>query len=267
MAASPNIVSCGNSMKFTQSEATAAQRTWLFYLSNSADGTPATGKTISGADFRISKNGAAFANAAGTVTELALGWYTMVFAVADLDTLGVLACEISGEAGVDALHVSHQITLFDHNVATVALTDGSLTAAKFATDSIAAAAIAADAVSELQSGLATSANVDAVDKKVRNTTHALGTITGASGNSTGVSMKDATKAVITATGTFDSGTITVQVCADPQAAAPVWVDVAGATLTANGSKTINGPANAVRARLSGATAATVVVTAEISRPI
>lgn len=267
MAASPNIVSHGDSMKFTQSEATAAQRTWLFYLSNSADGTPATGKTISGADFRISKNGAAFANATGTVTELALGWYTMVFATADLDTLGVLACEISGEAGVDTLHVSHQITLFDHNVATVALTDGSLTAAKFATDAIAAAAIAADAVTEIQADLATQADVAAVDAKVRNTTHALGTITGSSGSSTGVSMKDATKTVITATGTFGGGTIAVEVCADPQAAVPVWVAVPSATLTANGSKTVNGPANAVRATLSGATDATIVVTAEVSRPI
>ena len=48
MAASPNIVSTGSPMVFTQSEGTAAQATWPFYLSNAADGTAATGKTISG---------------------------------------------------------------------------------------------------------------------------------------------------------------------------------------------------------------------------
>jgi hypothetical protein len=257
MAASPNIVSHGDSMIFTKDEATAGERTWLFYLSNTADGTPATGKTLATTDFKISKNGAAFANAAGTVTELSLGWYKMVFAAADLDTLGHLACELSGEAGVDTLHVAHQIVNFDLNTATVALADDGLTAAK----------LAADAITEIQTDLATQADVEAVDVKVYNTTHALGTIAGATGNSAGVSMKHATKAVITATGTFDSGTITVQVCADPQAAVPVWVDVPSATLTANGSKTVNGPANAVRARLSGATAATIVVTAEVSRPV
>lgn len=115
MAASPNIVSHGDPMTFTQSEATAAQRTWLFYLSNSADGTPATGKTLATTDFKISKNGAAFGNAVGTITEVSLGWYKMVFDAGDVDTVGALACELSGEAGVDTLHVVHQVVVDDTN--------------------------------------------------------------------------------------------------------------------------------------------------------
>lgn len=145
MAASPNIVSRGDSLILTQSEATAAQRTWLFYLSNSADGTAATGKTIATSDFQISKAGGAFADATGTVTEISLGWYKMVFLAGDLDTIGALACHIT-EAGVDTLLVVHQITALDLNTATVALTAASITTATFAAGAIDAAAIGVGAI-------------------------------------------------------------------------------------------------------------------------
>jgi hypothetical protein len=123
MAASPNIVSTGSPMRFTQSEATAAQATWSFYLSNAADGTPATGKTLATTDFKISKAGGAFGNAAGTITEMSLGWYKIVFSAADLDTLGCLACELSGEAGVDTLHVSHQVVADDQYTGAAGIAD------------------------------------------------------------------------------------------------------------------------------------------------
>ena len=122
----PLGISFGSPMMFTQSEATAAQATWLFYLANSADGSAATGKTIATTDFKISKNGAAYGNATGTVTEASLGWYKMVFAAADLDTIGALSCELSGESGVCPLRVVHQITAFDHNTA---LTTATIAAA------------------------------------------------------------------------------------------------------------------------------------------
>ena len=259
MAASLVPVSFGPSMIFTKDESTAGERTWLFFLTNTADGTPATGKTISGADFKISKNGAAFGNAAGTVTEMSLGWYKMVFAAADLDTAGTLACELSVEAGVDPIHVAHQVVAFDLTTSTVAV-------ASIAANAVTASALASDAVTEIQSGLATDDDVAAVTHKVRNTTHSLGTITGASGNSSGVSMKDATKAVVTVTGTFGGGTATLQTCADPQATSPVWVATAS-TLTSDGSVTVTGPVRAIRVALSGATGATVVCTAEVSRPV
>lgn len=150
MAASPNITSKGDAMIFTQSEATAAQRTWVFYLSNAVDGTPATGKTLATTDFKISKAGGAFGNAVGTITEISLGWYKIVFDVGDLDTIGALACELSGEAGVDTLHVTHQVTLFDLNSATVALATGGIAAATFAAGAIDAAAIATDAIGALE---------------------------------------------------------------------------------------------------------------------
>lgn len=265
MAASPNVTSFMAPRVFTKDEATAAEATVLFFLTNSADGTPATGKTIATTDFKISKNGAAFGNAAGTVTELSLGWYRMVFAAADLDTAGDLACELSGEAGVDPIHCVHKVQLFDQNAAKAAAT---IAAGDLATDSVTADAVKADAVTKIQSGLASAADVAAVAKPVRNTTHALGTITGASGQSSGVSMKDASKARVTVTGTFDSGTAVVQACADPQAAVPVWVTATTtpASLTSNGAMVIDGPVNAIRVSLSGATAATVVCSAEVSTP-
>ena len=115
MAASPNIVSTGSPMIITKDEATAAQRTWCFFLTNSADGTAATGKTLATTDFKISKAGGAFGNAVGTITEMSLGWYKIVFDAGDVDTLGMLDCELSGEAGVDTLHVSHQVVAADLN--------------------------------------------------------------------------------------------------------------------------------------------------------
>lgn len=265
MAASPNVTSFMAPRVFTKDEATAAERTVMFFLTNSADGTPATGKTIATTDFKISKNGAAFGNAAGTVTEMSLGWYKMVFDAADLDTAGDLACELSGEAGVDPIHCVHRVQLLDHNLAAVAAT---VAAGALATNSITAAAVKADAVTKIQDGLATSADVAAVSHKVRNTTHALGTLS-ADGASSGVSMKDAVSATVTVTGTFSSGTAVVEQCADPQAAVPVWTTATStpADLTASGTMVVYGPVNAIRVSLSGSGSPSLVCTAEVSRPI
>lgn len=225
MVASLIPVSTGHPMSFTKDEATAGDRTWLFYLSNTADGSPATGKAIAGSDFRISKDGAAFANAAGAVTEVSLGWYKMVFAAADLDTIGALACELSVEAGVDPLRVVHQVTLFDATVATAIPPDGGLTLAKF--DAAAQAA--------LQTPLITATTPVAV--------------TGATSDAA-ISMKNAIDITITATGTWAGATLQPQVCEDPTAGVPVWTN-SGASLNADGSKTITGPHNAVRAHVTG----------------
>lgn len=275
MAASPNIVSHGDAMIFTQSEATAAERTWCFYLSNTADGTPATGKTIATTDFKISKNGAAFGNAAGTVTEMSLGWYKMVFATADLDTVGALACELSGEAGVDTLHVTHQVAVFDINAATQAVTiaAGGIAAASFASGAIDATAIAANAigsselastaVTEIQTGLATSAEVLSVSRGLRNITKVLGTLD-ADGSTAGYSMQGALQAVVTLAGTWDGATVTVEYCPDPTADSPVWLAVEAGS-TSNATVTVSGPVNAIRCTMSNDGASSeVVCTAEIS---
>jgi hypothetical protein len=54
-------------------------------------GSPATGLTFAAADIQISKNGAADANSAGTVTEIGYGRYYYVATVAEMDTRGVLS--------------------------------------------------------------------------------------------------------------------------------------------------------------------------------
>lgn len=285
MAASPNIVSHGDSMIFTKDEATAAQATWCFYLSNTADGTPATGKTIAGSDFRISKAGAAFDNAAGAVTEMSLGWYKMVFAAADLDTLGCLACELSVESGVDPLHVSHQVVALDLNVATVNPGTGGIVAASFAAGAIDAAAIAADALgsselaaaaaSEIRTGLATSAEVAAIALATRTVNVSLGTIsvdgststTGTGAQYMAKSMENALDVVISASGTWNGATLTAQVCEDPTAVVPVWTNT-GTPLTADGTISITGPHNAFRVVLSDDGASTAVaVSAAIRKPV
>lgn len=258
MAASLVPVSHGEPMVFTQSEATAAQATWVFFLTNTADGTPATGKTISGADFKVSKAGGAFGNATGTVTEISLGWYKMVFAAGDLDTIGALACELSVEAGVDPIHCVHQVTLLDMNIATVPLATGAITTATFAAGAIDAAAIAAnalgaselasDAVTEIQSGLATTANVTALSRATHNYTRAMGART-TDGNFTAISAKDASTVIVTVAGTWNGASAQVQVCPDPAATVPVWI-ASGSALTANGSVTVTGPTMAVRVALS-----------------
>lgn len=73
------------------SEATAARRRIPIALVDDADGkTPETGITISGTELKISKNGGAEANFAGTLTELAGGDYYYEAALAETDTVGYL---------------------------------------------------------------------------------------------------------------------------------------------------------------------------------
>ena len=241
MAASPNIVSHGDPMTFTKDEATAAQRTWLFYLSNSADGTPATGKTLATTDFKISKNGAAFGNAAGVVTEMSLGWYKMVFDAADVDTIGALACELSGEAGVDTLHVVHQIRTVDDNTALLT---------QLAT-------------------VAKSAEVQAITLATRTVVKDLGVLeedghTNADGGYAGISILDAIDAMVTLGGDFDTSTVTIEVTDDPAAAVPIWTtydDSGGSNenpATAAAEIIVLGHHSALRAVMSSEGAASAV---------
>lgn len=95
-----------------KSEATAAKRTLVFHLTNTADGSNATGKTIAGSDVQISKAGAAFGNSAGAVTEISAGFYKLVLAAADLDTVGDLTFLIT-ESGCDSLRATMQVV--DHD--------------------------------------------------------------------------------------------------------------------------------------------------------
>lgn len=74
-----------------QSEATAARRTILFqcFDDDSADSyAPKTGLTFGAGDLKVAKSSAAWADAAGTATEIGNGWYWYSFTAGEVDTLG-----------------------------------------------------------------------------------------------------------------------------------------------------------------------------------
>lgn len=273
--------STGESMVFTQSEATAAQATWCFHLVKSADGTDATAlvPVVS-----ISKAGAAFAGAAGVVSEISGGWYKIVFTNVDLSTIGQLLVNVA-VATADTLNVSHQVTLLDQNIATVPLAASAISAATFAAGAIAAAgiaagaitatafaadaidtnAIAATAVTEIQAGLATTAGITALSAPLKNLTNVLGTLS-TNVATPGVSMQGATTAKVTLAGVWNGATVTVQYCPNPQATVPQWINVQAGS-TADAAVTVAGPVNAIRAIMSAAGGSSAVVcTAEVSYP-
>lgn len=75
-----------------QDETTAARRRILVYLVDDTDGkTAEAGITASAGDIKISKNGAAEGNHAGTLTELAGGFYYYEFTAGEVDTPGFLS--------------------------------------------------------------------------------------------------------------------------------------------------------------------------------
>lgn len=89
-------------MKFFKlNETTAARRRILFYMVDATDGsTPETGLTFAASDIKISKNNAAEANSAGTVTEIGGGVYSYEATAGEVDTLGDLSvrCTKAGTA-------------------------------------------------------------------------------------------------------------------------------------------------------------------------
>ena len=79
-------------MIITLNQATAALRRIPVYLVDETDGvTPETGVTFSAGDIKVSENGAAQANHAGTVTEVGLGLYYYECATTEVDTEGFLS--------------------------------------------------------------------------------------------------------------------------------------------------------------------------------
>jgi hypothetical protein len=101
-------------MNFYKSEATAAERRWPFACVDDTDGkTAEPSLTFSAGELQISKNGAAYANVAGTVTELTDGTYYYEATVGELDTNGFLLFKIE-KAGVrlTIMHVG-QVVSYD----------------------------------------------------------------------------------------------------------------------------------------------------------
>lgn len=223
-------MSYGASLVFDQNQATPALATWTFHLTNTSDGSNATGKTPV---LTQSVNGLAFGATAATITEIANGFYKCVFVAADLAVLGELQTLIL-VTGCDTLRVGHSIKAPSTNAAAIATLQTSVNT------------------------LTTDVNA-LTTKSLKPRVITLGHLA-ANGSTVGVDIIKAYQTVVTVTGTFGSGSAQVQTCADPTLVSPVWLNSGGA-LTSNGSVTVSGPATAVRVTLSGATSPSLNVTA------
>lgn len=126
-------------------QSTVYNRVFLMVLSSDHI-TGATGKTV---NVNISKNGAAFAAAAGAVTELSFGWYSIALTTTDTNTLKDLAFHCTA-TGCDPTDFVDQVVALDPNTATVNPGSGGIAAASFAAGAITASAIAADAIGSSQ---------------------------------------------------------------------------------------------------------------------
>lgn len=85
-------------------QSTAYTRTFLMVLTSDHI-TGATGKSPT---VQLSKAGGAFGAAAGTVTEIGLGWYKVALTTADTNTLGELAYDCSA-TGCDNTDFADQV--------------------------------------------------------------------------------------------------------------------------------------------------------------
>lgn len=231
--------SYGNPPIWTQSEATAAQRTWAFHLVVAATSADATGLVPV---MTISKAGGAFAavDAGTAITELTNGWYKCVHAAADLDTIGSLSYRVA-VATADTLNVTTQVTVLDLNVASVNPGTGGIDAGSFT-----AAALAAISVPLITVSPATL------------------TVTAATGDFP-ISMQKAVDCTVNVTGTFGGGSAQVQTTEDPTVVTPVWTN-SGSALTSNGSVVVTGPHNAVRVHWTGATSPSIAIVFTIRKP-
>jgi hypothetical protein len=155
-----------------------------------ADGVAVTGGVV--ADFKISKNGGAPAalNGSATLTHRHTGHYSLALTASDLDTVGqaevviddtVNACPIKvitvvEEAVYDILFVASATgavpvaSIANNAITAAAIATGAIDADALAADAITAAKVAADVTTEIQSGLATAAELAKVPKSDSNVT-------------------------------------------------------------------------------------------------
>ncbi len=106
----------------------------------------------------ISKAGGTFASPSGTVSEIANGWYKVAGNTTDSNTLGPIILHATG-TGADPSNEVYEVVAYDPQSSTV--TVGSMSA-----NTITASAVATDAVTEIQSGLATSSSLTSVANNV-----------------------------------------------------------------------------------------------------
>lgn len=112
------------------SESTAARRRLPFACVDETDGkTPETGLTFAAGELQLSKNGAAFANAAGTVTELSDGAYHYEATAAELDTVGFLLLKVEKTGVRLVLQLAAQVVATDPYTAQAAAPTAAANAA------------------------------------------------------------------------------------------------------------------------------------------
>jgi len=126
----------------------------MVFLTDASDHV--TGKTGATLTTTLSKDGAAFASIAPTVTERGDGWYSIALTSGNTDTLGDLVLHITA-SGADPIDLREQ--------GFASLPGSSVTVSSIANDAITAASIATSAITEIQTGLATSSDLTAVKAK------------------------------------------------------------------------------------------------------
>jgi len=152
-------------------QSTASQEISLGPFVDSTDGnTPETGLTIANTDIKIRKAGATtLANKnSGGATHISGGVYTATLDATDTDTLGSgeIYCQVSG-----ALYVKDRFTVLPAQVYDSLILGSDLLqvdVSSVAANAITASALATDAITEIQSGLATGAAVDALPTATEN---------------------------------------------------------------------------------------------------
>jgi hypothetical protein len=127
-----------------------ARNLMVFLTASSDHVTGLTGATLS---VSISKDGAAFSSISPTVTERGNGWYNIALTTAHTDTLGDLVMRATA-ASADPIDLREQVF--------AALPGDSVTVSSIAANAVDASALASDAVTEIQSGLATASVLAAV---------------------------------------------------------------------------------------------------------
>lgn len=115
-----------------RSEPEAARRRIPFRMVDSADGkTAKTGLTFAAADVKVSKSGAAEANSAGTVTEVAGGTYYYEPTAGEVDTLGYVQLRVVKSGALDFVAV---VQIVEEGTRGAVATDAGNGATSFKTD-------------------------------------------------------------------------------------------------------------------------------------
>lgn len=132
------------------SEATNGDKRIFVLLVDATDGvTPETGITVSAAEVQVSQNGGAFANFAGTWTEVGAGIYYYTPTSAELNQQGIFVLKVA-KTGCRTFVDRVQIVTNDpYNNYVVTLLGGSIGSGTFAAGAITASALAADAGAEI----------------------------------------------------------------------------------------------------------------------